>query len=76
MPYTIAYTAAMASHAWAALTRTVPAVPLDGVRMAKKYMYFDNTRAVTELGLQPTSVEQALQRAVNWFREHNYVSFS
>lgn len=51
-----------------------PSVPLDGVRMAQQKMYYDATKAVRELGLPQTPIHQALQEAVDWFIEHNYVS--
>ncbi len=36
-------------------------------------MYFDNSKAVRELGLPQTPVRQALEEAVAWFQEHGYV---
>jgi dihydroflavonol-4-reductase len=48
-------------------------MPLTAIRMARKYMYFDNTKAVEYLGLTLTPVRQALADAVAWFQEHNYV---
>lgn len=50
-----------------------PAVPIDGVRMSMQYMYYDASKAVQELGLPQTSIEVALQRSVDWFRERGYV---
>jgi len=50
-----------------------PGVPLTAVRMARKFMYFDNTKAVKYLGLTLTPVRQALEEAMAWFRQHNYV---
>jgi nucleoside-diphosphate-sugar epimerase len=41
--------------------------------MAKKYMYFDNRKAVQYLGLTLTPVRQALQEAVQWFSENKYI---
>ena len=55
------------------LLRREPGVPVEGVRMAKKRMFFDAGKAVRELGLPQTPVEEALERAVRWFREHGYV---
>ncbi len=48
-------------------------MPVTAIRMAKKYMYFDNQKAVQYLGLTLTPVRQALEDAVAWFREHGYV---
>jgi dihydroflavonol-4-reductase len=36
-------------------------------------MYFDSSRAITELGLPQTPVREALRRAVDWFRANGYV---
>ena len=35
-------------------------------------MYFDSTKARTELGLPQTSVDRAFRRAVGWYRTHGY----
>jgi hypothetical protein len=40
--------------------------------MAKKYMYFDNRKAIQYLGLTLTPVGQALAEAVEWFRQNGY----
>ncbi|MGV3724933.1 MAG: hopanoid-associated sugar epimerase [Actinomycetota bacterium] len=50
-----------------------PGVPVEGVRMAGKIMFFDAGKAVRELGLPQTPVEEALDRAIKWFRDHGYV---
>lgn len=52
----------------------IPAVPLDGVRMAGQYMYYDATKAVRELSLPQTPIVTALQDAVEWFVTKNYTS--
>ena len=52
------------------VTKRPPLAPLDAVRMAKKLMYFDSSRAVRELGLPQSPVEDALARAVEWFRDN------
>lgn len=49
------------------------AVPLAGVRMALKPMFYDNQRAVRELGLPTREVRQTLRRAAAWFVENGYV---
>jgi dihydroflavonol-4-reductase len=50
-----------------------PRVPLDAVRLSRKKMFFSPEKAVRELGLPQTPVEQALERAVEWFRRNGYV---
>jgi dihydroflavonol-4-reductase len=49
-----------------------PGIPIEGVRMAKKKMYFDAAKAVKELGLPQSPVEDAVERAVRWFCHENY----
>jgi dihydroflavonol-4-reductase len=43
------------------------------VLLARYKMFFDPAKAVRELGLPQTPVEQALRRAVEWFRANGYV---
>jgi dihydroflavonol-4-reductase len=50
-----------------------PTIPLTGVRMARKYMYFDVSKAVRELNMPRRPVEGAIERAVEWFTENGYV---
>lgn len=72
IPLAVAYTAGLASCAWARLTRTEPAIPWDGVRMASKKMFVTHSKAERELGYHPGPVEVALARAVAWFRANGY----
>jgi dihydroflavonol-4-reductase len=50
-----------------------PRVPLDGVRMSRKRMFFDGSKAVRELGMPQSPIEAALRRAVDWFSQRGYV---
>jgi dihydroflavonol-4-reductase len=50
-----------------------PAVPLEGVRMARERMHVDCARAEAELGHRAGPVRDALERSVGWYREHGYV---
>lgn len=49
-----------------------PRIPVTGVRMARKYMYFDASRAVQELNMPQSPVEHAMSLAIEWFKENNY----
>jgi dihydroflavonol-4-reductase len=60
-------------HTISKITGREPLIPYEGVKMAKRFMYFDATKAVCELGLPQTPVEAALGEAVAWFRDHGYV---
>lgn len=50
-----------------------PSVPLDGVRMAKQYMYYSAAKAIRELGLPQTPISTALKDAVEWFTARGYL---
>jgi dihydroflavonol-4-reductase len=73
LPYTPILLAAYINEGLARITGREPLIPLAGVKMAAKFMYFDSTKAVNELGLPQTSVIDALKLAVGWFKENGYV---
>jgi dihydroflavonol-4-reductase len=74
VPYYPVLVMACVNELWATyLSRQPPRMALTAVRMAKKYMYFDNTKAIQYLGLTLTPAKQALADAVAWFRKHGYV---
>jgi dihydroflavonol-4-reductase len=72
LPYTPILLAAYINEGLSKITGRAPLIPLAGVQMAAKFMYFDQTRAVLELGLPQTPVREALQRSVEWFRRNGY----
>lgn len=73
VPHAVAMGAAVVSTAWARLVGRAPTISIEGVRMAHKKMYFDASKAVRELGLPQTPIEEALREAVEWYRHHGYV---
>jgi len=58
------------------LTGRPPLIAVDAVRMARKTMFFDGGKAIRELGLPQSPIEDALARAVRWFREHGHAPSS
>src|SRR5262249_60448239 len=73
LPHWLPLTAALVDSAVARLTGRSPKIPLEGVRMSRQKMFFDASKAVRELGLPQTPVEEPLSRAAQWFREKGYV---
>jgi len=73
LPHWVPLTAAAVDTALARVTGREPRVSLESVRMSTHRMFFDASRAVHELGLPRTPVEEPLSRAVEWFRERGYV---
>ena len=73
LPYTPILLAAYVNEALSRLTGREPLIPLNGVLMARKLMFFDSSKAIRELGLPQTPVTEALTKAVAWFRANGYV---
>jgi dihydroflavonol-4-reductase len=73
LPYGFVYALAWAENQVSTgLLKRAPSIPLEGVKMASKKMWFSHERAVRELGFAPTSVEEALGRAISWYRANGY----
>jgi len=73
LPYVVALGVAAISTLAAQVTRRPPLVSWESVRMSKQTMFFDSSKAVRDLGLPQGSVEEALSKAVHWFRKNGYV---
>lgn len=69
LPHTVLLPLALASEAIARITGGSPRVTLEGVRMARKRMYFSSDKAVRELGYRWRPPAAAFEDAVAWFRE-------
>jgi len=74
IPYSVAYAAGAVGELIGKLTRTEPRASLDGVRMARAPMRYDSSKAIKELGLPQSSLRFAAGEAVQWFRQHGYVT--
>jgi dihydroflavonol-4-reductase len=73
IPYSVAYFSACVSELVArTMTHKPPFVTLAGVRLSRKRMFYDSSKAVRELGLPQTPVIEACRKAVRWFRDHGY----
>ena len=72
IPYAAAYAYGAVSTAAARLTGRPPRAPLDAVRMARKKMFIRSAKAEREIGFSPGRVEEALERAIRWFRNNRY----
>lgn len=73
LPWWVAYVVGWADT-WISthILKRPPSVPLDGVKMARKIMYFSWKRAQRELGYEPRPVRRALEGAVRWFVDYGY----
>jgi dihydroflavonol-4-reductase len=73
IPHGVLLPVAHVSEAWARLSGREPRVPVDGVRMARKHMYFSSEKARRELDYHARPVEAALADALSWFRTNGYL---
>ena len=49
-----------------------PRATIDAVRMGRKKMFVSSAKAERELGFHVAPVDDALRRAVHWFRSNGY----
>jgi len=74
LPYIFAFAAGVVDEAiTAGLLHREPRATVDTVRMGKKKMFASSGKAIRELDWKLVPVEDALRRAVDWFRANGYV---
>lgn len=49
-----------------------PFITVDGLKMARKLMFFSSAKAKAELGYCPRPATVAFQDALDWYRQHGY----
>jgi dihydroflavonol-4-reductase len=74
LPHAVPLAAAAVATLVARMTGRPPRVSLESVRMSMHRMFFDAGKAVRELAFPQSPVEEALLRAVAWFREKGHVA--
>src|SRR5271167_947456 len=73
LPYFVAYAAgAVDEMVSGRLLGHEPRATIDAVRMGLKKMFVSSSKAERELGWKANGVDDALCRAVEWFRQHGY----
>jgi dihydroflavonol-4-reductase len=73
LPHAAVLPVAYASEALARITGRSARITLEGVRMARKRMFFSSAKAVRELGYQWRAPTRAFEDAVLWFREQGFL---
>jgi dihydroflavonol-4-reductase len=68
LPRAAIYPIAYAAEAVARVTGVEPFVTLDGLRMARHRMFFDDSKARRELGYVTRPYREGLADAIDWFR--------
>jgi dihydroflavonol-4-reductase len=72
LPHSVPLMVSAVDTMLARMLRRKPRFALDAVKLSRYKMYFDPGKAIRELGLPQTPVEQPLKRAVDWFRTQGY----
>lgn len=74
IPHGLVLPLAYGAEAWTRLSGgEAPFVTVDGVRMARKKMYFSSDKARRRLGYAPRPARQALADAIDWFGRNGYL---
>jgi dihydroflavonol-4-reductase len=73
LPHGLVLPVAYLLEGWARLIGSgEPRVSVTGSRLAKKQMFFSSQRARRELDYHPRPANEAIQEAVEWFRQNGY----
>jgi dihydroflavonol-4-reductase len=73
IPRTIIFPVAYGAELLARLGGREPFVTVDGLRMARHRMFFDDGKARRELGYASRPYREGLSDAIAWFRAHGYL---
>ena len=74
IPYPLAYIGAfIAERIFGISAPNYVAMDIDSIKGSKHYWYFDNTKAVRELGFSPRPLEETIESTVKWFKENGYL---
>lgn len=74
LPYAFAFAAAVVDETISGrILGREPRATIDTVRMGRKKMFASSAKAERELGWKLVPAENALRRAVDWFRSNGYV---
>ena len=73
LPHAVVLPIAFVSECWARLAGGEPLATVDGVKMAKKHMYYSSSKAERELGYQHRPASEAIRDAVHWFEAQGYL---
>jgi dihydroflavonol-4-reductase len=73
LPRTMLYPVAYGAELLASLRGVEPFITMDGLRMARHHMFFDDAKARRELGYVSRPYVEGLTDAIAWFRSHGYL---
>lgn len=73
IPYSLTLVGGLFGEISGRLLKTDPIANLHSVRMAKYEHWYDNSKAVQELGFNPRPIQPFLETAIEWFERNHYI---
>lgn len=73
IPYPLALALGYLFEAGSAITKKPPIVTASEVRIGKMTEWYDSSKAIRELGLPQTPIDETIRKALAWFREKGYL---
>ncbi len=73
LPHGLVLPVAFAAETMARFSGRPPLVTVDGVRLARKRMFFSHARASSELGYSARGPREALSDAIAWYTAQGYL---
>jgi dihydroflavonol-4-reductase len=73
LPRAALYPFAFGAELLARVTGREPFVTVDGLRLSRQYMHFDDTKARRELGYASRPYREGLADAIDWFAQAGYL---
>jgi len=74
LPVTLIYPLAVGAEGLAHMTGRTPFVTREGLRLARKFMFFSDAKARRELGYVTRPYAEGLADAIAWFRSAGYLA--
>jgi len=73
LPITLLYPLALVAEGVGFITGREPFLTLDGLRMARHHMFFNDRKARRELGYSARPYRDGIADAITWFRQQGYL---
>jgi len=73
LPIAPLFPLAVVAEGMGLITGREPFLTLDGLRMARHHMFFNDAKARRELGYEARSHRDGIADAIAWFRQHGYL---
>jgi dihydroflavonol-4-reductase len=72
-PIAALYPIAFGAELWARFTGKAPFATVDGLRMARHHMFFNDAKARRELGYSSRPYREGVADAIAWFKQAGYL---